>query len=387
MRGARSRVTRRVAILVCSALALAGTVLLASRPPQDAASQDGVPLTYWLANLLTVRFTPQALDDNRLIQAVVEQVSAEQQLWQRFGRSLEARGTGRWSRRLFGQSGETSEVPLLHEWQALAEESTAVRDLALMYFLNPAASAPRIADVFLFSRSSVEGREPRFAARELISVYRRHLELASAKAPTNIWMTLPLPKHAYDFQTGSIRFYPMGFDPFFASAEAAAETLARTANQAPQGVEIAARLSSEMAYGQVSLPAGANDAANYSLGRLPEPDERVDSPTNDWRSGVARLLSGGVLAADRQFRLAPIPLDLKVAEALSFREARRESGAGLQARVVMTVRRADVGSVRVDRETLHRYPVLFVNVRRVDIIGPDNEVLRTVAGPSLPAPR
>ena len=340
-------------------------------------------MTRHVATLLALRFAPQVLDESKLPRRVEAQIYVEQQLWQRFGRTLEARGSGRWHRKLFGQNADT--LALIHEWQAFVDQPTAMRGQLLSYFVDPRASVPGIADVFLFSRTAVQDRQPSFAAQELVSVYAQHLKLASAMAPTNVWMSVPLPKYGYDFQSKAIRFQPQGSDPSSSSRQTAAQPLEQADAGAGPGIDILRPFSYDM------LPDRARGTVNYSFGRLEHAPQRTDSPTNGWREFLSSIGSSDntlawptMLAADRQLRLSSFPVDVKVAEALAKRERAGPVSAGLIARVFMVVDGGDVASRKIDQNTTYRFSMLFARIRKVEIHGPDGELLTSIPASSLP---
>jgi len=346
-----------------------------SRQPAATKAIDGAsPFTSYRATLLTVRFVPEAADPEKLIDPTMRQIQAEQTLWTRFGRTLEAQGPGRWLRKLFGQASDKPD--LIHEWPAFAEKPGSLRAQLLSFYLNPDAAAPGVADVFLFSRKQVEDRDPRFAAQELVSVYKQHLELAAARVPSTLWLSLPLPSYTYDFQAKALRFSskPTG-------------RIAKDVDPA-DGVDILHRASDALA-----LPARARTTANYStfgaVRSMRQSDAapvRPDSPTNTWRSAFSIGSSADtfpwveVLATDRQLRLTSLPIDIKVAERLT------KTSADLRARVFLTAEGAELSTAKVDRKLTRKFTVLFVRVQRIEVLGPDDELLKEIPGASLPAP-
>ena len=367
---------------VAAMLGLACGVMLCAVDPEASGHQPAatkviegaVPFTPYRATLLTVRFVPEAADPEKLIDPTMRQIQTEQTLWTRFGRTLEAQGPGRWLRKLFGQVSDKPD--LIHEWPAFAERPGPLRDQLLSFYLDPEASAPGVADVFLFSRKQVEDREPRFAAHELVSVYKQHLNLAAAKAPSTLWLSLQLPPYTYDFQGKALRFSSKPPSRVAEDVEPA------------DGLDILHRASDALA-----LPARAQATANYStfgavrsMRQSDAAPTRPDSPTNTWRSAFVIGSSADtfpwveVLAADRQLRLASLPIDLKVAERLV------KTSADLRARVFLTAEGAELGTAKVERKLTRKFAVLFVRVQRIQVLGPDDELLKEIHGSSLPAP-
>ena len=368
----------RVAALtsvVCGLLLCAANPDASSRQQAATKAIDGaVPFTSYRATLLTIRFVPEAADPEKLIDPTIRQVQAEQTLWARFGRTLEAQGPGRWLRKLLGQASDKPD--LIHEWPVFAEKPGPLRAQLLSFYLNPDASAPGVADVFLFSRKQVEDREPRVAAHELVSVYKQHLDLAAARVPSTLWLSLPLPSFTYDFQAKALRF------PSKPTARSAKDV------DPASGHDILHRASDALA-----LPARAGATANYStigavrsMRQADAAPVRADSPTNTWRSAFAIGSRADtfpwveVLAADRQLRLTPVPIDAKVAERLT------KTSADLRARVFLTTEGAELSTAKVDRKLTRKFAVLYVHVQRIEVLGPNDELLAEIQGASLPIP-
>ena len=60
--------------------------------------------------------------------------------------------------------------------------------------------------LFMFSRESIEGRQPDFAARDVLPVFRRLLMAVAPRAATKFWFDVTLPRAMYDFPTSTFRF-------------------------------------------------------------------------------------------------------------------------------------------------------------------------------------
>lgn len=371
----------RVASLLVGGLLILGVGSSASQSqPSGLPVIDGaVPFTPYGAAFVVVRFAPDAVTRENLVRVTEQHIYREQTLWSVLGRNVEALGPGRWFRKVFGQKPDNPDV--IYEWQAVAEEkSNPVRDQLLNLFLSPDASAKGVADVFLFSRKQVEDRLPRYAAQELLPVFEQHLRLVAAKAPVAFWLSVPLPRFEYDFQAKAIRFSTV-------------ETGRPARGSVPtDGIDLF-----NLPGRDYPLPARAAGTATYLTSRAVQfmrrgqsaaASSKSESPTHAWRnaftigSSADPVPAAMVLASDRQLRLASIPMDVKLAEQLEKNSATDQ----LSARVFVTVDGVEVVTNRIGRSDEYRLAVLFVRVRKVDVIGPEDKVLHSIAGSSLPAP-
>ena len=167
---------------------------------------------------------------------------------------------------------------------------------------------------FLFARDKIEGRQAGFAAQELAPVAKRHLEMAVAAAPTNLWFPMKLVSWDYDFAAQAINFRvgemlktPKGwFDDSYTVMPPSASA---TANHAPMST--------------VDGPASQQKELRPGL---PEP-----SGTEKWRQQLQFFAGGlipnyGALALDRQLFLKSIPVDSKTAERLALKRAELRKG-------------------------------------------------------------
>ena len=294
----------------------------------------------------------------------------------------------------------------IYEWQTEADGSRT--DLVDVFLRTDAdwsfvtrepqwdSSFGAIVDAFLFARKSVEGREASFAAQELVPVYKRHLDTAVAKAPTKLFITLAVPAAGYDFSSKSIRFLQAG-------------TNVQQGQPYEGGIELLESTDHPKFEGLV-LPASARSTANYHLFGAVQSMHRADppssnpgvnlntmSPTQSWRSyfsiGSSSAGEGEnipyveVLALDRQLRLTSIPLDParaeKIAKAANY--ATMGTISGLTAKAYFDADRVELSHRTVDGRKA-RYGVLFARLQRIDIHGPDNELLASFKPESLPAP-
>ena len=197
---------------------------LVNGQPEDVA--DFLPSNPGLIRLLMMRDAPELITDDVLIAFNTFQVRAEQAAWHELDETMQReRETENQPR----DPGCTNPVgclkwnlkPFTFEWQKRIEQQPDLAQGALMdAFIRPDAdwsfvtkepgwddTRSNAVALFVFSRESVEGRDPQFAARELVPVMRRFVSAAVKRTPTRFWMNLPLPRAVWDFQTSSFQFY------------------------------------------------------------------------------------------------------------------------------------------------------------------------------------
>ena len=377
----------------------------ASRPTSGSASNAtaAVPMNSYRGFLLTVRDNPQIASQAALLPPTRLQVLAEQKMWATIqGAVDQATKSPQYDHYKLNPKRKT----FIYEWQTEADASRT--DLVDVFLRTDAdwsfvTREPQwdgrfgaIVDAFLFSRKSVEGREASFAAQELVPVYKRHLDAAVAKAPTKLVVTLAVPAAGYDFPSKSIRFLQAG-------------TNVQQGRPYEGGIELLQTTDHPRFEGLV-VPASAHSTANYHLFGAVQSMHRADppssnpgvnlntmSPTQSWRSyfsiGSSSAGEGEnipyveVLALDRQLRLTSIPLDPgraeKIAKAANY--ATMGTISGLTAKAYFDADRVELSHRTVDGRKA-RYGVLFARLQRIDIHGPDNELLTSFTPDSLPAP-
>ena len=378
----------------------------ASRPSTSGSASSAtaaVPLNSYRGFLLTVRDNPQVASQAALLPPTRMQVLAEQKMWTTIQGAVDhSNQSPQYDHYKLNPKRKT----FIYEWQTEADASRT--DLVDVFLRTDAdwsfvtrdpqwdARFGAIVDAFLFSRKSVEGRDASFAAQELVPVYKRHLDAAAAKAPTKLFMTLAVPAAGYDFASKSIRFLQAG-------------TNVQQGRPYEGGVELLESTDHPKFEGLL-LPSSARTTANYHLFGAVQSMHRADppsanpgvnlnvmSPTQSWRSyfsiGSSSAGEGEnipyveVLALDRQLRLASIPLDSARAEKIAKASHYATMGtiSGLSARVYFDADRVELSHRTVGGRKA-RYGLLFARLQRIDIHGPDNELLTSFTPDSLPAP-
>jgi hypothetical protein len=92
-----------------------------------------------------------------------------------------------------------------------------------------------------------------------------------------------------------------------------------------------------------------------------------------------RMLPLGGFAFNRQLKLSAIPLDAKRAEPLV------QALRNLHARVYIAADKMDEFQVSYERQLKPSQALLFAKVQKVDILGPNGELIASVAASDLPA--
>jgi hypothetical protein len=361
-----------------------------------ARAGHALPFTAYRGLLLTIRDQPEVLTDQALIDMAQGQVRAEQNAWKVVTNRVAG---GQPLNRL-----NPKRPAFTYEWQTLADSNPTLAggpvldaflrtDADWSFVTTDPAWDERFADVtpvevFLFTREKIEGRDHRFAAQELGSVYGRHLTLAAGKAPTSLSLRLRMPPGAYDFQAKALRFLPQGASVVSGHPLAQQLDLLDGAERYPEH------------YG---LPQEASGRAIYMLmGLSPEfrraepPSTKPgiamqDGPTDAWRGRVAIGASSNpvplveLLALDRRAQISTVPIDPAWAEALARRQPGLPAIDGFTATLFFEVERVVLGERIVDRKPT-RNAVLLARLQKLDVFDPDGKLITSIPADALPAP-
>jgi hypothetical protein len=300
------------------------------RPPTDPAAPH--LLTPFFANLLVVRDNPELISDEGLLNTVRDQITQEQFHWKQvdcFGRPVNDQTCSR----VPGANSSRGPVKLnptrstfTFEWQKyIAEQPDTARGPLLDVFIREDAdwsfvkrepgwddSFDNFAQVFVFSRGSIEGRRPEFAAPDLVPVFKQLLQSAAAKAPTRFVLDVSVPTK-YDLATKSYTFTGSGdFDiltPFDWRSQGASEPdeVAGMFSYARPGLQVQADPDLSNSTTPVSNMVG------LKLGAFIIPGSAT------WRSLVAGVYvpRQAVLSLDHSLQLKPLPVEPAKAEALT----------------------------------------------------------------------
>ena len=361
-----------------------------------ADSGGAVPLTDYRVSLLEFRDFPQAMSDAYLADIAKWQVIGEISNWNLLDRSLAATPPP-------GVVLNPQRSKFIFEWQKEIDSNPSFAASALLplfmktdadwSFLKKEKGWDEQYDayvyVFLFGRDKVEGRQPEFVARELAPVVKKHLQMAVSKAPTKFYFDVLL-KTSYDINQGAIRFQQQNTNQLSDSVELLTPVAAVTFAAGPVK-NLPAPTDRE--YHSI-LPAAARATANYNRSfkledtPLAKPGVNVygDDPQQIWRKGITgntqdmRMPPLGAFAFNRQLKLSAIPLDAKRAEPLV------QALRNLRARVYISADKMDEFQVSYERQLKPLQALLFAHIQKVDILGPNGEVIASVAASDLPAP-
>jgi hypothetical protein len=175
----------------------------------EVESGDAVPLTNYMITLHTLRDNPHYIDEEWVMEAVAGQIRGEQMRWQHLDKAR-----------------ERNSREFVYEWQKLEKEDPELANGALMdVFVRPERRwefvraqpqwddrlATPLIEVFLFERAQIEGRNPDFAARELLPVWRRHLRAATRRLPERLSIEFQVDEPAYNYDAG---YFDLGVGHF-----------------------------------------------------------------------------------------------------------------------------------------------------------------------------
>jgi hypothetical protein len=356
----------------------------------NAAPADptgALPLTDYRVSLLEYRDWPEILADAAMLDIAKWQVIAERSMWTLLDRAL-AGSPGA------GVVLNPQRKTFVFEWQKELEANPALATKALIpIFLRPDADWSFLRQqkdwdeqydayvyVALFAREKIQGREPDFVARELAPIVKKHLQMAVAAAPTKLYFDVPLHSN-YDVGKGQIQFEtvelirPVDVVQF---APGPVDTL-------PPPTE------RDM---HTFLPPAARTTANYNRSfemkdtPLARPSAYIygADPQEAWRKNINgntqdfQTVPLGAFALDRQLKLSAIALDPAKAEPMV------QALRNLHARVYLSVGKLDKFRVSYERAFKPMQAILFAKVLGIEILGPKNEHVASIAATSLPVP-
>ncbi len=364
----------------------------ASAGPAD--SNGAVPLTDYRVSLLEFRDFPQAMSDAYVTEIAKWQIIGEISNWKLLDQSLAGTPPP-------GYVLNPQRPKFIFEWQKEIDANPSFASSALLpVFLRPDPDWSFLKKekgwdeqydsyvyVFLFERDKIQGRQPEFAARELAPVLKRHVQMAVSKAATSFYFDVPL-KTGYDISREAIRFLQPNTNQLGDNAEL---LLPVQMVMFAQGAAKNLPAPTDRDYHTI-LPAAAHATANYNRSfemkdtPLARPGVIVygDDPQQVWRKGITgntqemRMLPLGAFAFDRQLKLSAIPLDAKHAEPLA------QALRNLHARVYIAADKVDEFQVSYERQFKPSQAVLFARVQKVDILGPKDELIASMAASQLP---
>jgi hypothetical protein len=387
-------------IVACILLTAFGVIL--GQPPMVAGQQAtgqraGTPEAFLYTDyrglLLTGRDLPELLTDDAMAALAQSQIRSEQEAWKIVDNRVAAVPPAR---------ARKERTSFTYEWQTYADRTPDMASGPLLdAFLRrdgdwsfvtgdpewPSGFTGPV-EVFLFARESIEGRDHRFAARELASVYGRHLKAAIARAPTRFWLPLRLPPGAYDFQAKALRFLPMGASVTSGARAVEQQDLLYSVDLSPSNYRVPAEADRRATYLLLGVTVEARRAEPPST----KPGYAMNgSPADAWRGLVVAGASSNavppveLLALDRRVQISSVPIEAGRAEALAKRQPNMPAIDGFTAKVFFDAERVVLGTRTLARQP-ERVAVLLARVQRVEVLDPDGQLLTSIQASSLPSP-
>ncbi len=198
---------------------------------QKDINDAAVPITGRYMLFLTLRDNPQLRqeDDDYLLWQIERQISYEQKQWKHIDRKL-----AQWKKNPSDDvnvNGKKRRIAVnqkrpafIYEWQKLVKDHPSFANgpiLDLFWQSDPDWSFLKqekewddqllaLADLFIFAREKIEGRDPKVAARELLPVWKQHCDAVFERPPQEgkILVSEFFKSYVYDFETQSLRLKP-----------------------------------------------------------------------------------------------------------------------------------------------------------------------------------
>ncbi len=353
-----------------------------------------LPLTDYRIALLEFRDLPQTLTDAYVADIAKFQINGEQQLWKAIDSAVAGSPPP-------GIELNPRAPKLIFEWQKEAETNPSFASNALLpVFLRPDPDWSFLEHVkgwdeqlysyvyvFLFDHEKIAGRQPEFAAREQAPVLKKQIQLEVAKAPTNLYFEVPV-KSSYNLDQAAIQLLKEDGKPPAGAVDLLRPAELVTLVDGPMQ-NLAAPADRDYHF---LLPSAARATANYLLTfalkdvPLARPGVPMygDDPQQIWRKSIVgntfnmRVPPLGGFALDRQLKLAAVPLDLKRAEPIV------RALSSLHARIYISAGRMDYCQIAYERQLKPLQGLLFAHLQKVELRGPDDELIATVPAASFP---
>lgn len=319
-----------------------------------------------LASLYEVRDIQDWMTQGALLKGAARLVQAEQTIWRQAtdGRACNGKATVFEWDRARRAAPDLATGPLL----------SALMGMPMDWgFLNTQTRFGLVPDhcvaVTVFRREQVEGREPEFAAREVVDVYRASVEAAAKAAPKTVYVADRLPKARYDHASGTLVFPPESASsrdkPW---SPATLYHIDRTAPVAEAGD----RPSSRIAYvepgmeGRVfySLSSGSDTTTVGDHG--PKPRSLGNGDIGEtWRQTLWSVTDDTqprrVIALDRRLELPRLPMDRAAAEKIVASRDR-----------LTAIIRLDID--RAQASPANGGSMLFASLGALTVVGPDGPI-------------
>jgi hypothetical protein len=362
------------------------TALATNAVPPDkdpkASTGSSLQFTQQMYALMELRDIPQLMDDKYIVSFAAAQISKEQAAWAAIGPRS-------------GPSGQLAEPrpSITYEWQKVVDSEPTLADGPLLdvfvlsdpdwSFLDknpkwdPNANPQMrpVVEAFLFSKDKIEGRDPNFAARELASVAKKQLQLATKRIPTHFYFSEQLPLWKYDFGSSAFKFD-------------GTQQMPGKINLMMPIYDPEAKVGAKDFY--TRLPAQAKELVPYVLGpalqhQMP-PENNPGAPVpygsaeTAWKENFiwGNIPEPVVFAIDRQLRLSSVPVDAKRAEEVS------KLGGLATARVFFTADHIALENPAAPVERASR-TVLFAKLEKVDIVDREGALIVTLKPETFPS--
>jgi hypothetical protein len=344
-----------------------------------ASASGSVEFTLQLSALLTIRDLPQYFNDQAIVKFATQQIAIEKAIWGALVGGKD-RNTGQpmppppqitfeWQK-LIDQRPDLAQGPLLDVFINTAPDWSFLRNEKGW---DPNSLAPPYVVAFLFSREKVEGRDPEFAAHDLIPVVKQQMAIATKKVPTHFYFTETLPIWQYDFDAKSIRFPgPSGPTRLNLLMPMFDTEIKKGYRELLNALPAKARAMADY------FMAGGGESLNYNViqHQMPgdvNPGKQVVGymPPYAWKDAFrfAALPEPTVIALDRQVQITALPLDSARAEAV------HKEGGQLSARVYFAVDHIELQhpAKKDDNTTM-----VFGRLEKVEILTRNKEMLASL---------
>jgi hypothetical protein len=351
---------------------------LTDKPVQpDVIEADGkryYTMATFRIDLFAMRRKPELITDEFLYEFASRQLSGENGTWKG------------WYTGLGGRPATPRIPPETWAWQTLIDQQPDFAKGPLLdVFLNPQTEWSFVKtknkentpiEAFLFARDKIEGRDESFVARELQPVVKKQLILASARAPTSLWMPVKLPYWDWDPASNSIRFLK-------GSPGTPFEERVTLMTPVHAGDIVYPRVPHPAEYPTYYYsPTITNDQKPVTV--KPGQYASAYSPTAWWRdesfagaNGKGHFPLFYALALDHKAEVSAVPVPVAQAEQM------HQAHLQLSARMLFELQDTAIADTKAEQNG-HPSLCVYAKLKQIEIVGTDGSVVSSIDGASLP---
>lgn len=364
--------------------------------------ENSMPANRESLALIALKDHPDLLTDEVALKLTERQIVAEQSLWSRIDNYLNTCKMSAGN----CQSLNKKNPAFIYEWQSLEKSRPNLANGPVLdLYRNPNASMSfvkrdkawddrfqAVVAVFVFSRDAVVGRDPKFVARELVTVWKRHLAAVLKKVPSQLHISTQIVDAAYDFDRQSVEISP-AYKGKISSPNYQRQDSPDLFKPYLEPSFEAPELKKWPSSGAFIFPGSVRNALLYRpevvRSNQTKNKQHMSAARNDekygatfWRDALSHQVHVIWLALDRRLSLASLKMDPSAGE----RFVNQFRASGLEVRVTFEAVRADLGRlVYRNKQPEVKAPIVIGRVQNISLMNREKKVLSSFKPSDFPS--